>query len=429
MQRIVGGLVAAVATAALWGCDALKELIPTKKSSTVFVGGTSEPTVEITPIKAMPEYSPEPAPVWRTAEPVVPHGARTVQPTTNPTPSSIPSPTPTPIPVYPLWDRYFNGSYPHKEFPEAVQVLQAWEQHGVNFDGGGTFSVAFPIFKHEWDSHNREKPVGMGFDRETGKPVYEFAFLDQAKYPQLQGSGILPMHQLWQKHSYKGPYDAGLTATFMEQDGNLAFHKPGQLRQVNVEGIEYGIYSIAGYRGLDRHLNGVKAEIWDFSKLKSELRLIPPAGMLSGVDITVDSALAGTFIGNDPDLESARIAYDASQGILLIGGGASTFDWIPDAWWGAVRETQTGAKKLHVGYKVPMWFLAEYWRRILSWDIVDGTVYAFTGRGSRSTCDYIAKGTIYRDTYGLDCHPYVMRFPLDMILDLPEKPEWIDKWK
>lgn len=417
MKRFIGGIVAVVATAALWGCDVVRALMsPTSGSTGSFP--TSESIPDPTPFTVVRGEAPVPAPVYpgvSTPFPSATQGAGTViivpdGQQASPTPK--PSPTSTPPP---LWARY---TYPeswalYQEFPEEVKRLQAWELRGVKILGSNWHDGERVLY---WDYHAREKPISMGFDYAIGEPVYEFAYLQLSEYPALNVAGLLPMS------ISSGSYDAGYGATFVERDGNLVFHKPGPLKRVTVGGSEYSAYSIAGYKRLDRHLNGDKARIWDFSKWKSEGRVIAPRGLgLENVEITFDPAII--FDETDPEGESVRLAYDQSQGILAVAGGGSGL--VPTVWWGAVRETQDGKKKLHVGYRVDLWFLVDRYRRVLAWYISKDTVYAFTGRGPESTCDYVAKGTIWRDEKaGVHCYPEVFKFPLDFIVDPPAKPAW-----
>gem|GEM_PF-6021294 len=435
MKRVIGGLMAAMATAALWGCDAVRTIIqaalPTSAQATAApqtATATAMPVPEITPVDSGVTYSPEP---WQP-----PGGTVSICPdqcpdtTPQPTLSPTPEPTPTPV-IRPLWRTYFSGNFAYNKFPEDAQELYSWEPNGVRIlrqqYTGNDGEIPENWGMYMWDPC-RDKPTGMARDIEADEVVYEFPCLDPSAYPELQTAGYAPIASVWEKQH--GPYDAGYSGTFVERDGKLVFHRPGPVRTMSISGKEYPIYSIAGYKGLSAHLNGAKNPVWDFSRVKTEGILVPPTGVFAGVEISLAKQLWNDFYVSDPVGESLRLAYDEKEGTLFVAssvGRAST--WAPRVWWGAVR-----GNKLVVDYPADLWYLHGYTSEIFTWVLHKGTFHAvFSRRGYGGTGDYIAKGTIRGTEAGVGSSSEVValriaRFPLEYVIDPPPKPDWINKY-
>lgn len=431
MKRVIGGLVAVMTTAALWGCDAVRNILQAALPQTAqataapqTVTATALPMPEVTPVDSGVAYSPEP---WQP-----PGGTVVICPdqcpdaTPQPTPPSSPIPTPTPTPR-PLWGKYWRGdswAYNH-DFPAELKQLQAWRENGVKLFYANT---------------EAEKVVtGMALDESTGEIAYELTRLDPDEYG-FVGGNFYPLKQnvaIDGRPAWGFP-DWGFAGTFVERDGKMVFHKPG----VDTEHNGTRMNIIAGYINLPSYLNGDKTKLWDFTKVKLLRKLIPPPGVFEGVDIelspdiplVMDSDFVaarypvelGDATNPTGDLRkefSQRIAYDEKSGILVIGGW--TENDRPVCWWGTVKQTQTG-KKLLVGTQEKMWYLYQLGgARIISWVIKDGMVCAMRGAGAKS-CDKYIYGRASRNS-DYDCWIDTFKFPLDYVIDPPPKPDWFTK--
>lgn len=428
MKRVIGSLAAAMMSAALWGCNAVKNIfqeqgaVVSTSAATSAPGGV-DPSSGTTATSAPGGVDPSASPTGTVV--IVPDG-QDLRPTPIPSPTSNPSSTPTAEPTStptprPLWAPYNNFTWKYLT-PKGIEKLQAWSEHGVK------------LYYSSWNAENLV--TGMAKDEETGDIVFELARLDPDEYG-FTGGNFYPLKKnigIDGRPAWGYP-DWGFGGTFVERDGNLSFHKPGPAREVG----PYVMNTVAGYIGLPRHINGgIKA--WDFSKMKSERRLIPPRGVFDGIEIEVAPEVPIKMVsdivkatyplditqnsGSDGGDEfNQRLAYDEKKGVLLIGGWADGERYTPTFWWGAVRETSQG-KKLYVGTKQRLWYLhrnslAE--TRIVSWIIKQDTVYAIRAAG-RYSCDTVRYGRVERDN-GVDCWLDTFRFPLDLIIDSPPEPK------